>query len=56
MLEEFYSQGVTQLNLFDDNATRQNSAKLMEVSTISMRKTEEELCILQGRGSRLPGR
>lgn len=31
MLGDFYSQGVAQLNLFDDNAPRQNSEKLMEV-------------------------
>ncbi|HDH1515727.1 TPA: Y-family DNA polymerase [Klebsiella quasipneumoniae subsp. similipneumoniae] len=31
MLSDFYSQGVAQLNLFDDNAPRQNSEKLMEV-------------------------
>ncbi|WP_461236114.1 Y-family DNA polymerase [Klebsiella michiganensis] len=31
MLGDFYSQGVAQLNLFDDNAPRQNSDKLMEV-------------------------
>lgn len=31
MLGDFYSQGVAQLNLFDDNAPRQNSVKLMEV-------------------------
>ncbi|EPY7211207.1 Y-family DNA polymerase [Klebsiella oxytoca] len=31
MLGDFYSQGVVQLNLFDDNAPRQNSEKLMEV-------------------------
>jgi DNA polymerase V len=31
MLGDFYSQGVAQLNLFDDNAPRKNSAKLMEV-------------------------
>lgn len=31
MLGDFYSQGVAQLNLFDDSAPRQNSAKLMEV-------------------------
>ncbi|HBC7496888.1 TPA: Y-family DNA polymerase [Klebsiella oxytoca] len=31
MLGDFYSQGVAQLNLFDDNAPRQNSGKLMEV-------------------------
>ncbi|HBW8255725.1 TPA: Y-family DNA polymerase [Klebsiella pneumoniae] len=31
MLGDFYSQGVAQLNLFDDNSPRQNSEKLMEV-------------------------
>lgn len=31
MLGDFYSQGVAQLNLFDDNAPRQNSDKLMEM-------------------------
>ncbi|HBQ7926356.1 TPA: Y-family DNA polymerase [Klebsiella pneumoniae] len=31
MLGDFYSQGVAQLNLFDDNAPRQNSENLMEV-------------------------
>lgn len=31
MLGDFYSQGVAQLNLFDDNAPRQNSEKLMKV-------------------------
>ena len=31
MLGDFYSQGVAQLNLFDDNAPRQNSDKLMEI-------------------------
>ncbi|HBT4963798.1 TPA: Y-family DNA polymerase [Klebsiella quasipneumoniae] len=31
MLGDFYSQGVAQLNLFDDNAPRKNSGKLMEV-------------------------
>lgn len=31
MLGDFYSQGVAQLNLFDANAPRQNSEKLMEV-------------------------
>ncbi|MHB6196458.1 Y-family DNA polymerase [Klebsiella pneumoniae] len=31
MLSDFYSQGVVQLNLFDDNAPRKNSGKLMEV-------------------------
>ncbi|EGZ4117678.1 translesion error-prone DNA polymerase V subunit UmuC, partial [Salmonella enterica subsp. enterica serovar Tallahassee] len=31
MLGDFFSQGVAQLNLFDDNAPRAGSAKLMEV-------------------------
>ncbi|HDV0208591.1 TPA: Y-family DNA polymerase [Klebsiella pneumoniae] len=31
MLGDFYSQGLAQLNLFDDNAPRKNSEKLMEV-------------------------
>ncbi|HED2969163.1 TPA: Y-family DNA polymerase [Klebsiella variicola subsp. variicola] len=31
MLGDFYSQGVAQLNLFDDNAPRKNSDKLMDV-------------------------
>lgn len=31
MLGDFYSQGVAQLNLFDDNAPRENSQRLMEV-------------------------
>ena len=31
MLSDFFSQGVAQLNLFDDNAPRRNSEQLMEV-------------------------
>jgi DNA polymerase V len=31
MLGDFFSQGVAQLNLFDDNAPKPNSGKLMEV-------------------------
>lgn len=31
MLGDFYSQGIAQLNLFDDNAPRQNSQQLMQV-------------------------
>lgn len=31
MLGDFFSQDVAQLNLFDDNAPRRNSAQLMEV-------------------------
>ncbi len=56
MLGDFYSQGVAQLNLFDDNAPRKNSEKLMEVLDHLNAKSGRELCILQGRGSRLPGR
>ncbi|QGV86637.1 Y-family DNA polymerase [Klebsiella pneumoniae] len=43
MLGDFYSQGVAQLNLFDDNAPRKNSGKLMEVS--------DHLNAKNGRGS-----
>lgn len=31
MLGDFFSQGVAQLNLFDDNAPRPGSEKLMDV-------------------------
>lgn len=31
MLGDFYSQGVAQLNLFDELAPRHNSARLMQV-------------------------
>ncbi|MBJ8416424.1 DUF4113 domain-containing protein, partial [Citrobacter cronae] len=31
MLGDFFSQGIAQLNLFDDNAPRRGSEKLMEV-------------------------
>ncbi|ANI83178.1 Y-family DNA polymerase [Kosakonia oryzae] len=31
MLGDFYSQGIAQLNLFDENAPRKNSQKLMDV-------------------------
>lgn len=31
MLGDFFSHGVAQLNLFDDNAPRRNSDKLMKV-------------------------
>ncbi|EHY70605.1 hypothetical protein APP86_19145 [Salmonella enterica subsp. houtenae] len=31
MLADFFSQGMAQLNLFDDNAPRAGSEKLMEV-------------------------
>mgnify|MGYP002414111546 CR=1 FL=1 len=31
MLGDFFSQGVAQLNLFDENAPRAGSGKLMEV-------------------------
>jgi DNA polymerase V len=31
MLGYFFSQGVAQMNLFDDSAPRRNSEKLMEV-------------------------
>nr|VXZ85562.1 DNA polymerase V subunit UmuC [Klebsiella pneumoniae] len=56
MLGDFYSRGVAQLNLFDDNAPRKNSEKLMEVLDHLNAKDGRGHCILQGRGSRLPGR
>ncbi|MGG5838491.1 DUF4113 domain-containing protein, partial [Huaxiibacter chinensis] len=31
MLGDFFSQGVAQLNLFDENAPRSNSAQLMDI-------------------------
>ncbi|WP_117092213.1 DUF4113 domain-containing protein, partial [Klebsiella pneumoniae] len=31
MLADFFSNGIAQLNLFDDNAPRKNSAALMDV-------------------------
>ena len=31
MLGDFFSQGVAQLNLFDENAPREDSAQLMQV-------------------------
>ncbi|HAS1942843.1 Y-family DNA polymerase [Enterobacter asburiae] len=31
MLGDFYSQGIAQLNLFDDNTPRENSQKLMDI-------------------------
>lgn len=43
MLGDFYSQGVAQLNLFDDNAPRANSEKLMEVL--------DQLNVKDGRGT-----
>lgn len=46
MLGDFYSQGVAQLNLFDDNAPRKNSEALMEVL--------DHLNAKNGRGDLLP--
>jgi len=43
MLGDFFSQGVAQLNLFDENAPRQNSEKLMEVL--------DHLNVKEGKGS-----
>lgn len=38
MLGDFFSQGVAQLNLFDDNAPKPNSAALMSVmDTLNMK-------------------
>lgn len=56
MLGDFYSQGVAQLNLFDANAPRKNSEKLMEVLDHLNAKDGRGTLYFAGRGSRLPGR
>ncbi len=43
MLADFFSQGMAQLNLFDDNAPRAGSEKLMEVL--------DHLNVKEGRGA-----
>ncbi|MCS2147340.1 Y-family DNA polymerase [Scandinavium manionii] len=43
MLSDFYSQGVAQLNLFDENASRHNSPQLMNVL--------DHLNVKEGRGT-----
>lgn len=50
MLGDFYSQGVAQLNLFDDNALRQNSEKLMAVLDHLNAKNGREALYFAGQG------
>lgn len=56
MLGDFFSQGVAQLNLFDDNAPRHNSGKLMEVLDHLNSQEEEAPFILPGRVFRPHGK
>lgn len=55
MLGDFFSQGVAQLNLFDDNAPRAGSAKLMEVLDHLNAKDGKGRCTSPGRGCRNSG-
>ena len=50
MLGDFYSQGVAQLNLFDENAPRHNSQKLMEVLDRLNAKEGSETLYFAGQG------
>ncbi|ENM1015157.1 Y-family DNA polymerase [Klebsiella variicola] len=50
MLGDFYSQGVAQLNLFDDNAPRRGSEKLMEVLDHLNAKDGRETLYFAGQG------
>lgn len=50
MLGDFYSQGVAQLNLFDENAPRHNSQKLMEVLDRLNAKEGRETLYFAGQG------
>lgn len=56
MLGDFYSRGIAQLNLFDDNAPRKNSEKLMEVLDQLNAKDGKGTLYFAGQGSRPPGR
>ncbi|UQQ18391.1 DNA polymerase V [Salmonella sp. WGH-01] len=49
MLGGFFSRGVAQLNLFDDNAPRAGSAKLMEVLDHLNAKDGRGRCTSPGR-------
>jgi hypothetical protein len=51
MLGDFYSQGVAQLNLFDELAPRHNSARLMQVLDQLNAKNGRGRSILPARGS-----
>ncbi|MEG3384287.1 DUF4113 domain-containing protein [Salmonella enterica] len=55
MLGDFFSQGVAQLNLFDDNAPRAGSAKLMEVLDHLNAKDGKGTLYFAGRGCRNSG-
>ncbi|EHZ0237063.1 Y-family DNA polymerase [Salmonella enterica] len=50
MLGDFFSQGVAQLNLFDDNAPRPGSEKLMEVLDHLNAKEGKETLYFAGQG------
>lgn len=50
MLGDFFSQGVAQLNLFDDNAPRKNSARLMEVLDLLNAKDGRGTLYFSGQG------
>ncbi|HEC2594201.1 TPA: translesion error-prone DNA polymerase V subunit UmuC, partial [Raoultella planticola] len=50
MLGDFYSQGVAQLNLFDENAPRHNSQKLMAVLDRLNAKEGRETLYFAGQG------
>ncbi|WP_411900461.1 DUF4113 domain-containing protein, partial [Salmonella enterica] len=50
MLGDFFSQGVAQLNLFDDNARRAGSAQLMEVLDHLNAKNGKETLYFAGQG------
>ncbi|WP_434668235.1 Y-family DNA polymerase [Klebsiella sp. B345] len=50
MLGDFYSQGVAQLNLFDDNAPRKNSEKLMAVLDALNAKNGRSALYFAGQG------
>ncbi len=54
MLGDFFSQGVAQLNLFDDNAPRANSEKLMEVLDHLNAKDGSGTLYFAGQGIRQP--
>ncbi len=52
---DFFSQGVVQLNLFDDNAPRADSAKLMEVLDHLNAKDGKGTLYFAGQGCRNSG-
>lgn len=56
MLADFFSNEVAQLNLFDDNSPRTNSAALMEtIDKLNNSGKGRERSGLQGRESKKPG-